>query len=64
MIIRCNIIVWCRSSQFRQSDDFADRFARPTLTEYEPERRCLSRTHDRDYDYWVHELANHRPDDE
>lgn len=54
---RHNIIVWCRSSQFRQSEAFHHRYTRPTLPEYEPDRRCLSKTHDQDYHHWIQELV-------
>lgn len=50
---RSNVIVWCRSSQYRRSAAYQARFESPTLTEYEPEQRCLSRTHDGDYQHWM-----------
>lgn len=60
---RLNMIIWCCSSRFRQSAQFRERFARPTLTEEEPDLRCLSRTHDRDYQFWIDELTHpHRRD--
>ena len=53
---RLNLIVWCRSSRFRQSSGYMSRFEQPTLTEYEPDLRCLSRTHDSDYRFWLDQL--------
>eukprot|EP00045_Choanoeca_perplexa_P004066 m.35289 g.35289 ORF g.35289 m.35289 type:complete len:509 (+) comp12378_c0_seq1:183-1709(+) len=50
---RENLIIWCRSSGYRQSDDFHGRFKQQFLTEEAPDQRCLSRTHDRDYQQWT-----------
>lgn len=55
---RYNMIIWCRSSSYRLSDSFQHRYARPLLTEYEPDQRCLSKTHDRDYSKWMKHFAN------
>ena len=56
---RHNVIIWCRSSQFRQSDAYRARFVAETITEYAPDQRCLSRTHDRDYHDWMHHFRQH-----
>lgn len=53
---RLNLIVWCKSSVYRQTAEFRQRYAVKYLTEEEPDRRCLSRTHDADYDDWVAQL--------
>ena len=55
---RLNLIVWCRSSLYRDSRAFSERSAQATLTEYEPDLKCLSRTHDRDYDEWAARLKH------
>lgn len=54
---RFNIIVWCRSSEFRRSEAFLEKYRKATLLEEEPDLRCLSRTHDQDYTYWSKALA-------
>eukprot|EP00911_Craspedida_sp_UC1_P000947 UC1_evm10s708 len=51
--VRHNLILWARSSSFRTSEAFHTRFRSPTLNEFPPDRVCLSRTHDRDYDQWA-----------
>lgn len=53
---RLNLIVWCRSTTFRQTAAFRQRFLQPYLVEEEPDLRCLSKTHDADYEQWVEEL--------
>jgi hypothetical protein len=55
---RHNLIIWCRSSGFRESELFRQRYAVETLEEEEPDLRCLSRTHDLDYDAWAGALRS------
>lgn len=50
---RHNLIIWCRSSEFRQTELYLQRYQKPTLEEQEPDLRCLSKTHDRDYELWM-----------
>lgn len=50
---RYNIIMWCRSSRFRQSARYEGRWHSSSPVEGAPDLRCLSRTHDRDYKHWV-----------
>jgi len=48
---RYNLIVWLRSSTFRQEDE--RNYSRPDL-KIEPDQVCLSKTHDPDYNVWKH----------
>lgn len=53
---RVNLIVWARSSRYRETDAYSARYRRETLVEEEPDSVCLSKTHDKDYGYWIRRL--------
>eukprot|EP00730_Choanoeca_flexa_P012569 TRINITY_DN4398_c0_g1_i1.p1 TRINITY_DN4398_c0_g1~~TRINITY_DN4398_c0_g1_i1.p1 ORF type:complete len:609 (+),score=132.19 TRINITY_DN4398_c0_g1_i1:257-1828(+) len=55
---RENLIVWCRSSAYRQTADFYARYKDAYLAEEAPDERCLSRTHDRDFGHWSATFAS------
>jgi hypothetical protein len=50
---RLNVIVWCRSSLFRESAGYAAARSNPTHGEHDPDRRCVSRVHDPDANLWL-----------
>lgn len=49
---RHNLVVWGRSSGFRTSGAFAERYRREQLAELPPDLVCLSKTHDQDFQQW------------
>jgi hypothetical protein len=59
---RKNLIIWCRSSAYRQTGAFAERYRSPFLSEEPPDERCLSRTHDRDFSTWQEAFVNGSPE--
>ncbi|EDQ85559.1 uncharacterized protein MONBRDRAFT_38748 [Monosiga brevicollis MX1] len=59
---RENLIIWCRSSAYRQTREYKARYANPFLSEEAPDQRCLSTTHDRDYSHWTDVFAQAKQD--
>lgn len=47
---RVNLIVWCRSAQYRWSEEYEQSRRSSTPERSSPDLMCLSRAHDKDYD--------------
>eukprot|EP00056_Hartaetosiga_gracilis_P008802 m.126497 g.126497 ORF g.126497 m.126497 type:complete len:580 (+) comp12994_c3_seq3:276-2015(+) len=52
---RSNLVMWFHSNRFRTTPAYIHSQHRNTNQEEDPDRVCLSRTHDPDYDMWVNE---------
>lgn len=59
---RHNLIVWTKSKGYRQTVDYQLKSLGPVKDEVaDPDRMCLSETHDHDFDMWLRRLAGETP---